>query len=155
MSLSFGLELLTRAEYENALTTIPEKECSFCAWEKYQIRLHEGDHWVWIACRAPYWKYHTMLIPKEHRVQMSDLTVAEMGELFEMYSWAVDRFRTKVNQDISLIFFRRFRDGSVVTPFGVKRPNHFHLHLTPDREGLFDPLLEQDATKWDWASLIK
>jgi diadenosine tetraphosphate (Ap4A) HIT family hydrolase len=156
--MNYGLELLSREDYEKWIADMPPATCPFCKWKKYQYVLYEGKHWIWIACRAPYWKYHTMFVPKRHFEEMNELTVVEMGELMDIYSIAVEKFRTLkldlVHREISkFMFFWRLRDDPFEARNKSIRMVHFHMHLTPDREGLLDPILQKEACDWDPAKL--
>jgi hypothetical protein len=152
--MHYGLDLLSREEYEEWVRQIPLNTCPFCEWRKYQYVLHQGGYWLWIACRAPYWKYHTMFIPKRHFQEMNEMTVVEMGELIELYSLAVKRCRES-NLELNgklvkkFLFFWRLRDDPMEERNIRPRMVHFHMHFTPDREGLLDAVLDADACDWD------
>ena len=75
--------MLSREEYEKWYKKIPANECTFCNWQKYQIVLKEFDNWIWIACNAPYWRYHTMILPKRHFVKYSDMSFSVSRNLTE------------------------------------------------------------------------
>lgn len=153
------LELITRSEYEEWLARIPAGSCPLCEWRTYQFVLHEAKHWIWIACRAPYWKYHTMLVPKRHFREMSDVSIVEMGELVETYALVVTKLRSLRlaidGRPISkFLLFWRLRDEPAGDPRVPARLVHFHLHVTPDRDGLLDPVLEREACDWDPSQLV-
>jgi len=95
-----------------------------------------------------------MFIPKRHFVEMDEMTVVEMGELIEMYSSAIKKMRSLglvINEKAieRFLFFWRLRDTNFEETSQTRRLSHFHMHLTPDVEGLFDPLLTKDARDWD------
>lgn len=152
--------LMSRESYDKWLESLPANLCTFCEWRRYQIVLRETDSWIWILNRAPYWRYHTMFVPKRHVEQMSELSVVEIGELFSMYESAVEVFRD-FEHDISsddfngkFIFFWRFRgriDGEYVDQ---RKIDHFHLHLAPDKERMFDPILVNGASNYDYVPLL-
>lgn len=152
--------LMPRNVYEDWLATLPADVCTFCEWDSYQVVLLSTDHWLWILNRAPYWRFHTMFVPKEHRVQMSELSVVEVGELFRIYEDAVAvlgqlQERLPEPQRISkYLFFWRLRDEYREKTTGRRKLAHFHLHLAPDREGLFDPLLDENAHAVDYIPLM-
>ncbi len=157
--MHYGLDLLSRGEYEEWLREIPQGECPFCEWKKYQYVLHESRYWLWIACRSPYWKYHTLLIPKRHFTELNQITVVEMGEFIETYTTATNKFR-RLNIVIDglpvdrLLFFWRLRDSLHEEGSNTTRIGHFHVHLTPDRAGLIDPAIEENACDWDPKQLV-
>lgn len=159
--MSIEQKLLTRGEYEEWIRGMEPNYCAFCDWQKNQLLLVEGRAWLWIASRAPYWRYHTMLIPKRHIVEFNELTVIEMGEFVEMYESAVATLRSADlhNPDGSpikkYIFFWRLRDDPVDHLSGNLRPGHLHVHVTPDRDHLFDPLLDEEAVRTDFSPLLR
>ena len=157
--MGYGLDLLKRDEYKNWLQSMPEDSCTLCDWNKYQYVLHNGTYWLWIACRAPYWPYHTMLTPKRHFKEVNEMKVVEMGELIEMYSIAVRKFRS-LNLTINekpvdrYIVFWRLRENLNESESNTRRLEHFHIHLVPDRAGMFDPVLDENACDWDPKALV-
>jgi galactose-1-phosphate uridylyltransferase len=152
--------LMTREEYAAWLRSLNPNECAFCDWHRYQIVLISTDHWLWVLNRAPYWRFHTMLIPKSHRVEMSELSVVEVGELFNIYDQAVTVLKSfqpllpEKDRADRYIFFWRLRSEYVDQVSGEVKLSHFHLHLTPDRDKLFDPLLDDSASKVDCIPLL-
>ncbi|SMQ72342.1 Diadenosine tetraphosphate (Ap4A) hydrolase [Plantibacter sp. VKM Ac-1784] len=151
---------MPRAQYDEWLKSLPEELCTFCEWQDYQIVLASTNHWLWILNRSPYWKYHTMLIPRRHVVEMSDLSVVETGELFTIYAIAVDALRNfqsnlpEGERTGKYIFFWRFRSEVDAEVSDQRKLSHFHLHLAPDRERMFDPLLDKDAHEVDYIPLL-
>lgn len=101
-----------------------------------------------------------MFIPKRHVVEMSELSVIETGELFKIYDRAVDVFKSFQDQlpeedrTGKYIFFWRFRSERSSEKTDQRKLNHFHLHLAPDRERLFDPLLDQSAHNVNYIPLL-
>jgi diadenosine tetraphosphate (Ap4A) HIT family hydrolase len=153
-------KLFSRREYNDWLRTLPKEYCAFCDWKSHQILLHEGRYWLWIMNLAPYWRYHTLLIPKRHVREFSELDVPEVGELVEVYSHAVSRFRrarlSRSDDSIveKFVFFWRLRDNPMDFASGNQRPDHFHIHFVPDRDQLFDPVLDDDAVSVDIDSFV-
>lgn len=151
--------LMSREEYNSWFGDIPEDVCPFCQRDDYQITLGESLHWSWVMNRAPYWKWHTMFIPKRHVTEISHLSVQEMGELFTVYQVAVDTLQ-KLHSNLpdeeqsgKFVFFWRFRWDSSKDAHHQKSPDHFHLHLSPDRSGLFDPSLDENAKEIEYFRL--
>ncbi len=90
---------------------------------------------------------------------MNEMTVVEMGELMEMYSIAVAKFRAlriELNEQLvkRFFFFWRLRDDPREVRSNSTRLVHFHMHFAPDVEGLMDPVLESEAHDWDPAQLV-
>lgn len=152
--------LMSRPVYEAWLASLPPETCTFCEWQRYQIVLASTDTWLWILNRSPYWKYHTMLTPKRHIEEMSELSVVETGELFKIYQIAVDSLKRHEStlpideRSGKYIFFWRFRSEFQTNKSGQRKIKHFHLHLAPDQEGMFDPLLDESAPQVDYIPLL-
>lgn len=153
--------LLSRIEYDEWLKILPKNTCTFCEYKKYQIILDEDDNWVWIANIAPYWRWHTMFVPKRHFVEFSEMTPEELGDLMKIYKRAIAKFRFKhlKRKDGSpikkYVLFWRMRDDLLDKISGNIRPNHFHLHFTPDKDHLWDPTLDGDAHLFDIEEELK
>ena len=150
-----GIKMMSRKDYDKWLKKLPPNVCTFCQWEKYQIVLKEFEHWVWIASLAPYWRYHTMFISKRHFEKFADMTFREAGELptaidygeKKMLESGLERVGgTKVEK---VVYFWRYRFNRFDPISGTVRPAHFHIHLTPDKDHLWDPIIEKDAHKID------
>jgi diadenosine tetraphosphate (Ap4A) HIT family hydrolase len=144
-------KLMTRKEYDTWYKTIPENACTFCDWQKYQIVLKEFEHWVWIANIAPYWKWHTMIIPKRHFEKYSDMTFMEAGELVSVIDYGEKKLlssnllRSDGSKVEKVVYFWRFRFNRFDEKSGTIRPAHFHIHLCPDKDHLWDPIIDEDA----------
>jgi diadenosine tetraphosphate (Ap4A) HIT family hydrolase len=148
-------KLLSRPEYDKFMQDLPDGKCTFCEWETYQIVLKEFDQWLWIANIAPYWKYHTMIMPKRHFEKYSDMTFMEAGELVKVIDYGEKKILDAklLRDDGSLIekvvYFWRHRFNRYDPISGTIRPSHFHLHLSPDKDRLWDSILDQSANSWD------
>lgn len=147
------MKLLTREEYDSWVKTI--KTCTFCEWNKYQVVLKEFKYWVWIASIAPYWKYHTMIIPKRHFEKYSEINHKEAKELVKAINYGEDKilnsnlYRTDGSKIEKVVYFWRYRKNRYDPVSGNMRPSHFHLHLIPDRDHLWDPVVDPNAKDWD------
>jgi diadenosine tetraphosphate (Ap4A) HIT family hydrolase len=153
--------LLTRSEYEGWLEWLKENSIDpFKDWRNHQAILKEGQYWLWVANKAPYWRFHTLFVPKRYFKEWGDMTVQEMAELMLMLKNAINKMRTaKLERaDGTLIekyvFFWRLRDNTFDPISGNDRPTHFHLHLAPDRDHLWDSTLEEDAHKVDILGIL-
>lgn len=148
-------KLLTRKQYDKYFKKIPDNVCTFCQWEKHQIILKEFEHWLWIANLAPYWRWHTMLIPKRHFVEYHEMTFLEAGELTTAILYANKRMLdAKLEREDGtlvekIVHFWRYRANRFDPQSGTVRPNHFHLHITPDKDHLWDPILDESPTEVD------
>lgn len=148
-------KLLSRKQYDKWLRKLPEGICTFCDFKKYQIILKEFDYWVWIANLAPYWYWHTMIVPKRHFVEFDEMTFRESGELPEVLAHTKAKFlQSKVTRNDGVrvekfVYFWRLRINRFDPISGTTRPNHFHLHLAPDKDHLWDEILDNDAYTCD------
>lgn len=153
-------KLLTRTEYDSFMKALPENKCTFCEWEKYQVILKEFENWVWIANLSPYWKFHTMIVSKRHFEKYSDMTFKEAGELVKVIDYGEKKILDAklVRDDGTLIekvvYFWRYRFNRFDPISGTIRPSHFHLHLCADKDHLWDGVLDQNATEWDYKVLM-
>ncbi len=152
--------LLSRQAYEDFLKKIPDEVCSFCRWKEYQILLKEYAHWIWIANISPYWIYHTMLVPKRHFIKLSEMNIVETIEYVECVEDVLNIYqkaRLKRVDGTSIekyVYFWRYRANTFDPISKNNRPNHFHLHFAPDKDHLWDPVIEKNAHKYN-LNLIK
>jgi len=132
--------LLTRAEYESLIKSVPKDVCLLCDASQ-QVILGESPLWYWTANIAPYWKYHTMFIPKQHKEDMDELTTEEFDDFRELYRVVKNHLRglrlshedgRPVDQ---FVLMARIREEGVSDGSTYPKPKHLHLHYSPDREG--------------------
>lgn len=154
-------KLLSRKEYENFLKSLPKNICSFCENKKYQIILKEWKHWIWIVNLFPYWHYHTLLFPKRHIKEFSQLTIKEMEELKKITIFVIGKYKQKKlrlkNGDKlrKYVFFWRLREDNRDLISGNIRPNHFHIHIAPDKDHLWDPIIDSTANQFNFKDFLK
>ena len=142
--------LLSRQAYEELLSRTPPEQCLLCDIEK-QILLGTSTHWYWIACLSPYWRYHTLFIPKTHLETLYDVS----SELFDDFKMLHEKAKRRVqslalthsdgkpmDQFITMVRLREdgFEQGST-----YKKPRHLHIHFAPDREGVERFVLDPTA----------
>jgi diadenosine tetraphosphate (Ap4A) HIT family hydrolase len=152
------MRLLTRSEYEEYVKKLPPGQCSLCSIDK-QIPLGESTHWYWIANISPYWKWHTLLIPKEHVVDMDDLT-REQFEDYQQFHRRIQKHLLGLNlihedgkpvdQFITMIR-TRFDDATNGSTYW--KPNHLHVHIVPDKEGVGRFVIDDSAVDVDVSKL--
>ncbi len=151
---------MSRVEYDKWYKTQDPAVCGFCHLDR-QIVLKEFDHWVWIANFAPYWRYHTMLLPRRHFVKFSDMTFAEAGELPKVVDYGEKKMidakllRTDGTLIQKMVYFWRYRFNRFDPISGTVRPDHFHIHLAPDKDHLWDPTLDKKAHLADVVEKLK
>ncbi len=146
------VNLMRRDDYEQWITSVPSGICVFCHPNKYpQKILKEAKNWLWIAALAPYWPYHTMIIPKKHFIDVDELSHKQFQEMMDLYSFARKKFRAAQlhfndgEPVYQYIFMWRIRDTGFQDYINIKKPHHLHLHLVPDRESMLDPAMDPDA----------
>lgn len=124
--------------------------CILCNAEINPFVLRTFDNWVWVGSIAPYWEYHSMLIPKRHVELPSQLNGRELTEGFQL----IDEIIARQN-DAKLLW----RDGEVIenwwfmwrfrqrkgTHEGNRTIDHLHLHILPDRDHHIDPMINYDG----------
>lgn len=167
------IRLGTRDEYEKFLKEYPG--CAFCDWDKewkgepVQIVLHKGKNWNWLYNRWPYWPCYTVISPKEHIKEVTELlprskiliwfiktispSVGRLIEMIEMYQYGLEKFR-KLGLSEKYIVQFRMRDNLVDSISGNKRPEHFHINFVADKDHLYDPTIDPDAVNFDYTVLM-
>ena len=153
-------KLLSRPEYDKWIRSLPAGVCTFCEWQDYQVVLKEFEHWIWIASLAPYWNWHTLIMPKRHFVEFEDQTFKEAAEFLDVSIYAKRKLldaklkRSDGSLVEKIVCFWRFRANRYDPISKTVRPDHFHFHTTPDKDHLWDSTLDQDAYKCDFKKLI-
>ncbi len=155
------MQPIGRNEYEKWISSIPDGICVFCHPQKYkQIVLKEGKNWTWIVALAPYWKYHTIIIPRKHYTDIDEIPNLEFAEMISLFRYARNKFlNANFTYDdgtpiYQYLFFWRIRDASKIDLVHAKKPSHFHLHLTPDRDHLIDLIMDKQAYNFDVSKLL-
>jgi diadenosine tetraphosphate (Ap4A) HIT family hydrolase len=140
-------KLMSRKDYDRWIKTLPKDVCPFCQWQEYQIVLFEGYEWIWIANIAPYWKNHTLLVPKRHFTEYEEMTNSEAIEFKQLMDRAVKKYKSLGFK--RFVHFWRKRLDNIDPKTGKLKVSHFHVHLCNDFDGLWDPILDTEARKWD------
>ena len=154
------MKLLTRKQYYEYIRNLKVNECLFCNYKKYQIVIAESEYWVWIFSRSPYWKWHTMFIPKRHLFSIDKITQKEFLDLAVLKKNAEKRYRKVVKEwedgePLSMFFyFWREREGGYDTTHKVQKQEHLHLHMAPERDGTMEKIVDPNATSFDYKKLI-
>ncbi len=78
-------KLISRTEYIDFIKTNTNSTCQFCDI-KYQILLKEYKAFYWLVSISPYFKYHTILVPKRHFENYGEMNEIEMNELRNIYN---------------------------------------------------------------------
>ncbi len=154
-------KLLSRKEYENFLKNLPKKCCSFCEYKKYQIVLKEWKYWIWIVNLSPYWYHHTLLVSRRHFEEFPQLTIKELTQLKEAITFVTNKYRQKKlrlkdgTRIQKYVFFWRLRDNKYDSISGNTRMGHFHIHIAPDKDHLWDPVVDSTANQFDFREFLK
>lgn len=134
-------KLVSRKEYEKFIATMDKNYCPLCDTQK-QILLSESTYWLWIAALSPYWCYHTMIIPKRHILDIDEIKSEEFVDFQKFHTKIINHLLTLnlkheddkiMNQFILMIRTRKDAGQSRV---GYYKPQHLHIHICPDREGV-------------------
>lgn len=140
-------KIMSRIEYEEWMAKQPKDLCAFCEWKKNQIVIYEGYKWLWVANLAPYWKIHTLLVPKRHFKEYGEMTNSEAVEFKQLIDKAIKKYETLGVE--RFVHFWRKRKNSFDPKTGKKKVDHFHVHLCDDFDGMWDPILDDKAKEWD------
>jgi diadenosine tetraphosphate (Ap4A) HIT family hydrolase len=150
---------LSREEYEIYVKSLAKGHCAFCVIEN-QIVLGESKYWYWIASLSPYWKHHTMLIPKRHESSMSHLTQDELSDYFSYHKIIsthlinlnlVHDDGEVFNQILTMIRERTGKSNDQSKEH--EKTDHLHIHIVPDKEGFERYVLDPLATDFDFERL--
>lgn len=95
--------------------------CPFCNLKESEIIKKEEDIFLIIA-KAPYTKDHLLIVPKEHKTKISQLTNSELNNLNKLVSFAFKKM-SKIYQDVSILY----REGEKIG----KSIDHLHVHIIP------------------------
>ncbi len=153
-------KLLERSVYEKWIKEVPKDECLLCKYNEYQIVIDEFDNWAWILAISPYWKYHTMLAPYRHVATFAELNDAEVRELHALTGRIEKSYNLLTSNEggdsipKNVVFFWRKR-----YEIGEGRDNqsnqHYHLHISPDKDHSWEPVLDNEAYKINVEEAIK
>jgi galactose-1-phosphate uridylyltransferase len=147
-------KLLTRDEYFSWLKKFPPQYCPFCV-QQNNIVIKEGLLWDIVLNKSPYWRYHFLVIPRRHFIDFSDMSPEEFDEFQEMYKYTLKTLKkaklthldgSPINK---FLFFWRLRQDVFDPLMNVDKPDHFHFHIVPEVEHLWDPILDNQAISID------
>ena len=103
--------------------------CAIVAGEAPAVRIHEDDELLAILDIRPFTRGHTLVIPKEHSVDLTDTepeTVAAMAALGQRIARAARRSGLHADGNNIAI-----NDGKAA----FQTVFHIHLHVVPRRSG--------------------
>jgi diadenosine tetraphosphate (Ap4A) HIT family hydrolase len=146
-------KLLSRSEYYARRTELDPKICMLCSGE--QVVLQDMNNWTWVAALAPYWKFHTMLVPKRHISRIKELNVDEWHEFLMLQERIVEIYRdsglkfTDGTKLENVLIFWRHRYQLYNPKLKANNVDHLHVHFACDREHFLDPISDEDASAWE------
>ncbi len=140
-------EIKSRKDYLKKLNYLnKEKICGFCNIKKEFI-IKEFKNWIWVFSEFPYWKYNTIIISKKHKTNFSELTSREVSELKDIFVFAENSYKKAdiVKDDstwgMDILWRQRAKTN------GYETRSHIHIHLCPQPEGRFNPILDNKSHK--------
>ena len=147
------MNLLSRSEYYADRKNLDPAVCVLCNSE--QIVLASGKHWDWVAAKAPYWKYHTMLVPKRHITMIGEINPEEWEEFIDLHNkitYIYDNSSLTMENGEPLqnvLIFWRKRHILFNKTLQANNVDHLHIHFACDREHFLDPISDEHAALWD------
>jgi diadenosine tetraphosphate (Ap4A) HIT family hydrolase len=100
------------------------KPCPFCSLKKEEIfDLNKSANLI--LSRAPYTKDHMLVVPKQHKSFMEELTLKERQEVEELILKALKKIHKK-HSNVSVLYREGKKDEV------GKSIEHMHFHLIPD-----------------------
>lgn len=137
---------LPRSEYSKRSAEL-NGACAFCGEAPEGLLLDNFSHWIWQYSLFPYYRQHTLLIPKRHCIKFEDLTDEEVIELKTIMKEVEKRYRESgiIHKDLPkrnhLFIGWRSRAEAASKP----EVAHLHLHIHPDFEGSAEEIIDPDA----------
>jgi diadenosine tetraphosphate (Ap4A) HIT family hydrolase len=145
-----------RSEYASHLKSLNGK-CAFCRTDD-ELGIQNFDHWDWKFAAFPYRKLHTLIIPRRHVDDFSELHTHELTELTIVLKRIEQIYRNKgVISETSPYgdqLFISWRQRSESEGLAKKSVAHFHIHLFPRKNNSVDMTIDPEATEFD-ISLLK
>lgn len=146
-------KLLSREEYKNHLEEIKNISCRFCESDT-QIIIKEFKYFKWIFNIAPYYKYHTMLIPDRHILKITDMTADEWQEWKTIHEHIKGKFKQEFGTNQLMVMVREFYGDTDKVEY--YKPEHLHISYINDKIGDFEKLnLDLTAKDVDFKNFIK
>ncbi len=147
---------MPRGEYAGHLEKKGGK-CAFCKDAEEGLDIRAYTYWVWRFSAFPYHKYHTLMAPKRHVVDLSELNSAELVELQTLFRDSDTRYRNSgiVGDDSEFgdQLFISWRTRSPLESARKQAVAHFHIHLYPRFNNGPDLVLDEHAHEIDMARL--
>jgi diadenosine tetraphosphate (Ap4A) HIT family hydrolase len=97
--------------------------CPFCKLNPNEIIKQNKKAYLVIA-KAPYTKYHLLVVPKKHKIKLNDLTPSERDSIEKLIYFGLKKLKKKY-KSVSILY----REGSL--KHSGKSIKHLHYHLIP------------------------
>ena len=126
------------------------KECRLCKIKKQHV-IKSFKNWTWVFSEFPYYKYHTMLVPKSHILRFHQLNNDEILELLSIIKEIEFIYKKsgvigkKSKYGTQLLIFWRSRYWAPDKKF----VEHLHMHFCPEFGGAWDTILDDNAHEID------
>lgn len=141
--------IMEREQYHKWISE-QKAPCILCNAHVNPFVLKDLKHWVWLGSIAPYWEYHSLLVPKRHVEKPSELKVSELMEGLSFLDTIVPKLNAAnlTWRDGELVvnwwFMWRYRHKKG-TNEGNRTIDHLHVHILPDRDHHIDPMICYEA----------
>jgi diadenosine tetraphosphate (Ap4A) HIT family hydrolase len=127
--------------------------CAIAAGDAPAIRIHEDDNYLAILDIRPFTRGHTLVIPKQHSVDLTDTPAETLAGMVAVGQRVAQAARATELADATNIGINDGR-AAFQTVF------HIHLHVLPRREGdkfsvAKGLLLRRDPNQQDTARILR
>lgn len=122
--------------------------CRLCDLKKEHI-IKKYKNWTWVFAEFPYYKYHTMIVPRSHTIRFYELKKEELLELESIVEDVENLYKEKgIISDKSLygkelLIFWRSRYWAPEKKF----VEHLHIHICPEHGHDWDSILDKNANE--------
>jgi histidine triad (HIT) family protein len=111
--------------------------CIFCEIIKGNIqsrKIHESEYSIALLDAFPLVEGHTLLISKEHKTKIQDLSISENNDIFSLMHVIVNTVEKTLQCESTLIAIHNGKEAGQEIP-------HVHIHIVPaNREDKTRPI---------------
>lgn len=128
-----------------------DNNCPLCQEiDKQNLVIRNFDNFAITLNKYPYKPGHIMVLPKEHKPNLTGLSPEHQCELIQIISWATRLFEKDLDTPSLNIGINHGYDS------GASIPQHLHVHIVPRKHndiGFVDiiarePTLREDSIKY-------